>query len=626
MLKLKVSLMKKKSTLLFLVILNSITITYGQKSNKEETGVIYSETVGISKPLSELAESEEIEIDEHTTFHQSKDRDKRTPQKFQFTVDDGPEYGNDLSTIQRQQGNRSAQAALTNWGGQNGGGSCPPDPSGAAGPNHYVQAVNSSPFKVFNKTNGASLSIRQIGSLWSPATSNDGDPIVMYDKYADRWFVSQFGVSGNKVYIAISQTNNPTGAYYTYTFTSSQFPDYLKFSIWADGYYMTSNQGTDKVFVFEREKMLLGQTARSVFKTFAPGTVSNFFCPLPADADGVLPPVGTPCPFFWYTENSWGGSVVDAIKYINATVDWTPTTPTLTFSTASTINTAAFDGTYSNSWSDIYQSDNNASNRLDGIGGVVWYRAQWRQWTGYNTLLLCWGVKISSTQRSIKWVELRQTQPSGSWTLYQEGIYAPDDLNRWVGSMAMDDYGSIALCYAVAGPTPVTPVSLRYTGRISTDPLGQMTLTETNVQTGSGVMTNCGGRFGDYSHTSLDPNGTKFWHTGEYSSGGAPATRVYSFSIPTPASISETESDVVLNVVQQGNSIQINAENLTFSGSFIVDIFDIQGRKIDGQEVNATDNKIKTSIDIANYAKGIYMVRIGKLNTSFQKVVKVPIN
>lgn len=618
--------MNKKFTLIFTLIFSAFNLTQAQQNSQPESGVIYSESVGISRPLSELFVKDDEELENNSNFTESKDREHREPQVFKYTAEDGPEYGNDLSTIQRKQGNRSVLAPLTNWAGQNGNG-CPPDPSGAAGPNHYVQAVNASPFKVFNKSTGATMgTIRQIGSLWSPATSNDGDPIILYDKYADRWFVSQFGVSGNKIYIAISTTNDPTGTYYTYTFTSSQFPDYLKFSIWADGYYMTSNQGNDKVFVFERDKMILGQTARSVFSSFTTGAVSGFFCPLAADADGVLPPVGTPCPFFWYSENSWGSGAVDGIKYINATVNWTPNTPTLTFSSTTTINTAAFDGTYASSWLDIYQSDNNGNNRLDGIGGVVWYRAQWRQWTGYNTVVLCWGVKISNTQRSIKWVELRQNQPSGAWTLYQEGTYAPDALNRWVGSMAMDDNGSIALCYAVAGPTPATPVGLRYTGRLASDPLGQMTFPETTVQSGTGVMTNCGGRFGDYSQTSLDPNGTTFWHTGEYSNSGNPATRIYSFNLPLPTTLNETVSDLNYNVFQSGNNIQVNAENLSYTGQFVVDLFDMQGKKIDGQLVNANDNKLKTSFDVTNFAKGIYMVRIGKANTSFQKVVKVPVN
>lgn len=620
--------MNKKITFLLSLFISTSVSSFGQQNNTPESGVIYPSYMGVSKPLSDFFVNEEDELNAETVFKESKDKEHRTPQTFQFMAEDGPAYGNDALTIQSQQGNRSVLPPLTNWAGQTGGGSCPPDPSGAAGPNHYVQAVNASPFKVFNKTSGATLgTIRQIGSLWSPATGNDGDPIVLYDKYADRWFVSQFGQSGstNYVYIAISTTNDPTGTYYTYSFTSPQFPDYLKFSIWADGYYMTANTGTDRVFVFERDKMLLGQTARSVYNTFTTGSVSGFFLPMPADADGVLPPVGTACPFFWYTENSWGGNNVDGIKYINATVNWVPTTPTLNFSTTTTITTAAFDGTYSTNWNDISQG--SGTQKLDGIGGVIWYRAQWRQWTGYNTVVLCWGVKISNTQRSIKWVELRQTQPSGAWTLYQEGIYAPDALNRWVGSIAMDDNGSIALCYAAAGPNPTaTPVGLRYTGRLATDPLGQMTFAETTAFTGTGTMTSCGNRFGDYSQTSLDPNGTTFWHTGQYVNNGSPGTRIYSFQLPLTTGIQDAKNDLSYQVYQNGNALLVNADNLANNGQYVVDLFDVQGRKIDGQIVNANDNKIRTSFDVNNFAKGIYMVRIGKANTSFQKVVKVAIN
>jgi hypothetical protein len=128
-----------------------------------------------------------------------------------------------------------------NWAGQTASGFRPYDPSGAVGPNHYVQMINSTTFKVYNKTTGAVTLTATLGNLWSPATANAGDPIVMYDKAADRWFLAQFGSGNNNIYIAISTTPDPTGSYYTYTFTSPQFPDYLKFGVWHDGYYMTSN-------------------------------------------------------------------------------------------------------------------------------------------------------------------------------------------------------------------------------------------------------------------------------------------------------------------------------------------------------------------------------------------------
>jgi hypothetical protein len=609
----------KKATFLIagLIICNGLS---AQTETNNESQVIYGVFNGISKPLRDLPDFED-EKDYIHEMTESKDKVHRQAQTFLYSAEkDGPAYGNDPSTIQKQMGSRAMLPTLSSFAGQNGGG-YPPDPSGAAGPNHYVQAVNATPFKVFNKSTGAQIMApKNIGTLWSPATGNMGDPIIMYDKYADRWFVSQFGAS-NSIYIAISTTPDPTGTYYTYTYTSSQFPDYLKFSIWGDGYYMTSNQGTDKLFVFERSKMLLGQTARSVVANFASGTVSGFFCPLAADADGGLPPAGTPCPFFWYTENAWGGGNVDGIKYIKATVNWTPTTPTLTMSTTTTIPTAAFDGTYDPSWNDIVQPGTTA--RLDGIGGVPTYRAQYRRWTGYNSIVLNWGVKISATQRSIKWVELRENTP-GTWTLFQEGTYSPDTKSRWVGSIAMDDNGSIALCYARSSSTTGDFPSLGFTGRLASDPAGQMTFAETMVKMGTATQTS-NNRFGDYSQTSMDPNGLTFWHTGEYL-GAGPRTWIYSFQLPLPTGIEEGQEQINnVTAYQSIGGITVNATNLKEEGELVVDLFDITGKQIDGKQIVVSGNSFETSFSTSNLATGTYLVRVGKMNTSFQKVIKVAV-
>jgi hypothetical protein len=619
--------MKKRSLLIPGIFLAGImNAQNAQDDGKVE--VLTPISFHITKPLSEIAAENPFDEDEYERGEavESSDRLHRQPQTFLYTFEkDGPAYGNDPATIQSSGGTRMLTPPIVNFAGQSGGGSCPPDPSGAAGPNHYVQSVNATPVKIYSKTGTTVLTIAGMGSLWSPAVGNMGDPIIMYDRYADRWFISQFGQSGgtNYIYIGISQTANPAGAYYTYTYTSSQFPDYLKFSVWADGYYMSSNQSTDKMFVFERDQMLLGNpSARSINKTFATGSVSGFFVPLPADADGGLPPLGTPLPFFSYYENSWGGGV-DAIKIWSMTTTW-GTTPTATITTTPTsVPTAAFDGTYDPSWNDIQQA--SGTQKLDGIGGVLTYRAQWRKWTGYNSVVLNWGVKVSSTQRSIKWVELRQNQTTGVWSLYQEGIYAPDALNRWVGSIAMDDNGSIGLCYAVAGPSPSTSPSLRYTGRLATDPLGQMTFTEQTAIAGSGVMTACGNRFGDYSQTSLDPDGITFWHTGEYITTGSPRTRIYSFQLPLPTGINDVAGTVQLNVSISGNELIVKGGNLNSDEETVVDLFDISGRQISGKKVMPSGNSLQTSFDISTLSEGTYLVRIGRTGTNFQKVSKVVI-
>jgi PKD repeat protein len=516
----------KKKTILLLGVLFS-TFSYGQE--EAQSGWITCTDFHVTRPLSELSKEFPFQAKERKNMETSSDRSHRTPQTFLFSAEDGLEYGNDPAFIQTEMGfrNPANKAPIKNWPGQTAAGFRPSDPSGAAGPNHYIQAINGTPFRVYDKNTGANLLTANIGSLWSPATPDDGDPIILYDRYADRWFVSQFGQSGNKIYIAISKTNDPTGQYYTYTFSSPQFPDYLKFGIWADGYYMTSNQGTQKIFVFERDAMIAGNSsARAVYKTYSPGATNGFYVPLPADADGGLPTVGTPCPFFAYNDNAWGGGAIDGVKIWDVAVTW-GATPAATVTLKGTVPTAAFDASYDNGWDDIPQP--GTSQKLDGIGGIPTYRAQWRKWSGYNSLVLNWGVKISASQRSIKWVELRQNQATGTWSLYQEGTYTPDVHSRWLGSIAMDDNGSIALCYAKSSSS-VYP-SLCYTGRLASDPLGQMTFAETVAQAGTSSETS-GNRYGDYSQTALDPDGITFWHTGEYTSSGT-KTRVYSFQLPT---------------------------------------------------------------------------------------------
>ncbi|REJ81426.1 MAG: hypothetical protein DWQ33_10575 [Bacteroidetes bacterium] len=442
----------------------------------------------VTRPLIELAK--EFPVDENKPHKkgESKDKKQRVPQKFEFTGEDGPEYGNDPEKIQSEMGGIPGRAPIANWAGQTATGFRPYDPSGAPGPNHYIQMINSTTFKVYNKTTGAVLLTMTLGNLWSPATGNNGDPIVMYDKAADRWFLAQFGTSTDRrIYIAVSATSDPLGSYYTYTYTSPQFPDYLKFSVWWNGYYMTSNQSTQKVFCFERDAMLAGNpSARSVSVNYSPPK-SGFFCPLPGDAaDGILPPPGTPCPIFSYSDNGWGGGNIDAINIYNMSVDWVPATPVASISLAANVIPSAFDASYDPSWNDVSQP--GTTQKLDGIGGVFMYRAQWKSWSGYNTIVLNWAVKISATQRSIKWAELRQNQSTGTWSLFQEGTYVPDAATRWMGGIAMDNNGSIGLSYMKSDATSIYP-GLYYTGRRACDPLGTMPITETLVVAGTGYQT-----------------------------------------------------------------------------------------------------------------------------------------
>ncbi|MFN0033162.1 MAG: MopE-related protein, partial [Flavobacteriales bacterium] len=551
--------------LLFVLSLSAWSILSFSQHIDGVTEVVTASHFAVTRPLTEIAKDFPVPdegLDKPKKLYISEDKKNRTPQQFPYTVADGPEYGNDPKSMQTFGGADPKGQMKVNWQGQTASGFRPYDPSGAAGPSHYVQMINSTTFKVYDKVTGTVLLTQTLGNLWTPATANAGDPIVMYDKAADRWFLAQFGSGNNNIYIAISQTGNPMGAYYTYIFTSPSFPDYLKFSVWSDGYYMTSNQSPQRVFAFERTAMLAGSpTAKSINTTFSPPTGGGFFCPLPGDAgDGTLPPAGTPCPILSYTDNGWGGGNIDGIRIYNYAVNWVPATPTGSVTLVTTIPTAAFDASYNASWNDCDQP--GTTQKLDGIGGVLMYRAQWKSWGTHNSIVLNWGVRISATQRSVKWAEIRQDVSTSVWSLFQEGIYTPDADTRWMGSISMDNNGSIGLAYIKSNSSSIFP-GLYWTGRRTCDPLGTLPLTETTIAAGTGFQTGTN-RVGDYAHMCLDPDGTTFWCTGEYMGGtsgsSAARTRIFSFTIDGCT----TDAGVTI-AVTAGSNPTCAGSNITFT-------------------------------------------------------------
>jgi hypothetical protein len=166
----------------------------------------------------------------------------------------------------------------------------------------------------------------------------------------------------------------------------------------------------------------------------------------------------------------------------------------------------------------------------------------------------------------IRWMELRNN--SGTWSLYQEGTYAPTDgHHRWMGSIAMDATGNIALGYSISSST-LYP-SIRYTGRLAGDPLGVMTIAEKGIINGGGSQTNPDGRWGDYSAMAADPvvDG-KFWYTQQYYTSTSSAnwkTRVGSFSF---SNIFSTVTTAFPNPVCLGDSSQLNVSPNGGSGSY----------------------------------------------------------
>lgn len=422
----------------------------------------------------------------------------------------------------------------------------PPDTVGDVGPDHYVQAVNSR-FRVWGKTGTPLTSEITLGTLFasSPgnacASDNDGDPIVLYDQFADKWLISEFDTtSPYNVCVAISQTGDPTGSFWLYAFTTPRFPDYFKIGVAEDGYYMGTNSGLQNqydVFVMQRPQMILGLAATvQYFQSFA-----NLL--MPADADGAtLPPSGSPG--YFYTLKDAGQSYFnnppsDRIEIYEFDVDWvTPANSTFVLDQSITDPTfAPFNWTVCGFFTTNCLPQLGSTTLIDSASWWPMFRLQYRNFGDHESMVGNFTVDVNSVgdRAGIRWFELQKSNnaPGGPWTLYQQGTFSPDTTHRFMGSIAMDKVGNIALGYS-ATSSSIYP-SIRYTTRLVSDALGTMQ-TEATFVNGGGAQTHAAGRWGDYSALNVDPaDDCTFWYTNEYvqTTGSAPwLTMIGSFTIP----------------------------------------------------------------------------------------------
>ena len=393
----------------------------------------------------------------------------------------------------------------------------PPDTNGSVGPNHYVQWVNTG-LGVFDKKTQDFVTTMPKpvdgNLLWTGfggncEAFNDGDPIVLYDKAAKRWLLTQFAVTKAPFSqcIAVSTSDDPTGTYARYEFQYKDFNDYPKFGVWPDGYYGTFNMFNGNTFLgakacaFEREKMLAGAAAR--MQCF---DVANQGGLLPSDLDGSTPPpAGAPN----YVMN-FGSDRLNLWKFH---VDWAnPSASTFTGPTA--IKTAPFEIACKNAPTiGECVTQPKTSETLDTLSDRLMFRLAYRNFGDREVLVVNHSVIVAKSS-GIRWYELRD--PGGTPKIFQQGTYAPDGAFRWMGSMAMDKAGNILIGYSVSSKS-IFP-AIRFTGRAASDPPNQLGIEQRGVE-GKGSQTNPE-RWGDYASMSVDPSDDcTFWFTTQFLAG-----------------------------------------------------------------------------------------------------------
>ena len=416
----------------------------------------------------------------------------------------------------------------------------PPDPNGDVGPNHYIQFVNLL-FAVYSKSGSILSGPTKLSSLFAAGstgtpcdTLNDGDPIALYDPLADRWLLSEFAVPGPKYYecIAVSKTPDPvSGGWWLYIVESpfALFNDYPKLSVWPDAYYMTANMFPDDpnvqpfaaIWALERSAMLAGRPARSIY--FA---LDGYFSVLPTNLRGDAPPSSSPAFFLSADEPS-------TLNFWQLTMDWMdPANSTLTGPTVLSVN--AFSTLCPGVESCVPQP--GASLGLDSLSSRLMAQFQYRR-VGNTESLWANHTINSGGVAAVRWYEIGLSRSGGLVTpaINQQGTYAPSDgVWRWMGSIAADKDGNVALGYS-ASSASVYP-GIRYVGRLANDTVNLLPQAEVTMTAGNGSQTGSS-RWGDYSAMTVDQvDDCTFWYTNQYLAATSPygwTTQIGKFKYPS---------------------------------------------------------------------------------------------
>ena len=482
----------------------------------------------------------------------------------------------------------------------------PPDPNGAVGPNHVVTMANLH-FQIFNKAGQSLFGPAANNTLWSGfggdcQTDNSGDPVVLYDQLADRWILTQFTSSGPTFFecIAISTTNDPTGSFFRYAIaTGNNFPDYPKGGVWPDAYYFSTREflnGSTFVgvgaYALDRAQALAGNPNPTIVGFLAPPNplyvVGDGL--LPSDLDGMtLPPAGSPNFFVGsQDDNASYGAPSDALNLWKFHYD--PNQPqNSSFTLTNTLPTQPFNSIMSASCTSSRTCipQPGTTNKIDHLGyrQRPLFRWAYRNFGDHESLVTNQSVNAGNGPNGVvsgvRWYELRD--PNGSPMIFQQGTYAPgltDGIHRWMGSIAMNSLGDIALGYSASNdPNPSVFPSVFYTARHNGDPPGVMTLGEGSIINGTGSQTGSP-RWGDYTAIDIDPtDDTTFWYINEYvptTSSTGWRLRIGAFNLggaPTPTP-TPTPGPITLSAV--GRKVGgINTVRLTWSGAISnqVDVF-----------------------------------------------------
>jgi hypothetical protein len=399
----------------------------------------------------------------------------------------------------------------------------PPDTVGDASLTHYIQAVNIS-IGIFDLAAQTLLyrgSFNDFftGPAGTPCESHHrGDPVVLYDQFVNRWLVADFawfndgGASGYYQCLAVSRGPDPVASgwyFYALRADTGNFEfylnDYPKLGAWHDGWYMTANMFQMRypnvgfgvrVWALDRQAMVQGLPLREVH--FDLCTLGDCASLLPAHDNLAQAPLSSPPPQYLLS-----ATPPNQLHLWQFTADF-DAPQNSSFSGPAVIPVAPFATAAMVPQRDSFQS-------LDSLSPRLMMQLQYRYRDGVESLWANHTV-ASSGVAGVRWYEI-QNPAAAAPTLAQRSTYQPDARHRWMGSLAVDQDGNMALGYSISS-ADLFP-AIRIAGRLAPETPSLLPQAEVEVRAGAGSQEFIN-RWGDYSAMTVSPDGCTFYYTNEY--------------------------------------------------------------------------------------------------------------
>jgi hypothetical protein len=400
----------------------------------------------------------------------------------------------------------------------------PPDTHGAVGPNHVVTATND--FLVIHSKNGTVISSVTITSF--AGVPNSCDPYIKYDPQSNRWFYSAIdcsGNNGNRVAVLVSQSSDPTGGWFRYTFTPNVpsgtfFLDhpYLGFDnrwvvISGRKFPTGGNFAGPVLFLLDKTRLVnsqgltFGVDAQAIEKTAADGDA-----PLPVTVYGNNPSPGT----FYILQNWNGASGAIRLSTVTGNIPnavWNSSSPGAVFPTT----TQTWNSSTGSVAEQLGETRRVATNDARISTGVM---VNGNIWCAHH-------VGVTANNVAVQWWQLNGTPGASFGSVIQRGRIGAGIANnyRYFPAIAVNENEDVMIGYTVSSNT--SRISCAYSFRSNTT--APNTTDEENIYK-LGISTyykDFGGaraRWGDYSHSALDPTDGSLWTIQEYAAQRVGAT------------------------------------------------------------------------------------------------------